>query len=235
MPSVDRLSSIQWNRVLANLDEQGWATTGPLLGPDERAQLIAAYDEEERFRSRVVMARHNFGRGEYRYFRYPLPPLVEQLRTSLYARLVPVANRWRAALGAEGPFPPDHAEFLARCHAAGQTRPTPLLLRYGPGDYNCLHQDLYGEWLFPFQAAFMLSDPASDFSGGELILTEQRPRMQSRAQVVPLAAGEAVLFAVNQRPVQGSRGTYRVTMRHGVSTVRSGSRHTLGIILHDAL
>ena len=235
MPSADRLSIIPWDQVLADLDAQGWATTGPLLAPDECAQLIAGYDDEERFRSRVIMARHSYGRGEYRYFRYPLPALVETLRTELYARLVPVANRWRAALGAGDSLPPSHAEFLARCHAAGQTRPTPLLLRYGPGDYNCLHQDLYGEWLFPIQAAFLLSDPATDFTGGEFILTEQRPRMQSRAQVVPLAAGEAVLFAVNQRPVHGSRGPYRVTMRHGVSTVRSGSRHTLGVILHDAL
>ena len=235
MPSADRLSIIPWDQVLADLDAQGWATTGPLLAPDECAQLIAGYDDEERFRSRVIMARHSYGRGEYRYFRYPLPALVETLRTELYARLVPVANRWRAALGAGDSLPPSHAEFLARCHAAGQTRPTPLLLRYGPGDYNCLHQDLYGEWLFPIQAAFLLSDPATDFTGGEFILTEQRPRMQSRAQVVPLAAGEAVLFAVNQRPVHGSRGPYRVTMRHGVSTICSGSRHTLGIILHDAL
>ena len=235
MPSADRLSIIPWDQVLADLDAQGWATTGPLLAPDECAQLIAGYDDEERFRSRVIMAWHSYGRGEYRYFRYPLPALVETLRTELYARLVPVANRWRAALGAGDSLPPSHAEFLARCHAAGQTRPTPLLLRYGPGDYNCLHQDLYGEWLFPIQAAFLLSDPATDFTGGEFILTEQRPRMQSRAQVVPLAAGEAVLFAVNQRPVHGSRGPYRVTMRHGVSTVRSGSRHTLGVILHDAL
>jgi hypothetical protein len=174
------------------------------------------------------MARHGYGRGEYRYCACPLPDLVRQLRERLYRELLPVANAWRAE-----PFPETHAEFLAGCHAAGQVRPTPLLLRYGPGDYNCLHQDLYGDWVFPLQAAFLLTDPA-DFTGGELVLTEQRPRMQSRAQVVPLQAGEAVIFAVNHRPVQGTRGTYRVAMRHGVSELRSGSRHTLGVILHDA-
>ena len=180
------------------------------------------------------MARHSYGRGEYKYFRYPLPALVEQLRQELYKRLVPVANRWREAFGQADPFPKSYQEFLRHCHEAGQTRPTPLLLRYGPSDYNCLHQDLYGQWVFPIQAAFLLSDPGRDFTGGEFILTEQRPRMQSRAEVVPLRAGEAVLFAVNQRPVQGTRGPYRVTMRHGVSTVRTGNRHTLGIIFHDA-
>jgi hypothetical protein len=178
------------------------------------------------------MARHGFGRGEYRYFAYPLPELVQSLRTALYDRLLPTANAWRAAFGTE-PFSASYGEFLDHCHAAGQMRPTPLLLRYGPGDYNCLHQDLYGDWAFPLQAAFLLSDPET-FDGGELVLTEQRPRMQSRVQVVPLAAGEAVIFAVNQRPVRGAHGTYRVAMRHGVSELRSGSRHTLGIILHDA-
>ena len=178
------------------------------------------------------MARHGFGRGEYRYFARPLPDLVQSLRASLYDRLLEIANRWRLALGQE-PFPADYAGFLDLCHASGQRRPTPLILRYGPGDHNCLHQDLYGDRVFPLQAAFLLSDPAA-FSGGEFVLTEQRPRMQSRAQVVSLAAGEGVIFAVNQRPVQGSRGIYRVAMRHGVSQLRSGSRHTLGIILHDA-
>ena len=228
-----RLSRLDWERITADLDQRGWATTGPLLTADERAALIAAYDEDSRFRSTVVMARHGYGRGEYRYFAYPLPELVQGLRERLYRELLPVANRWRDALGQGDPFPGTHAEFLERCHAAGQTRPTPLLLRYGPGDYNCLHQDLYGEWVFPLQAAFLLTDPAG-FDGGEFVLTEQRPRMQSRAQVVSLQAGEAVIFAVNQRPVRGTRGTYRVAMRHGVSELRSGSRHTLGVIFHDA-
>ena len=228
-----RLSRLDWEPITADLDQRGWATTGPLLTADERAALIAAYDEDSRFRSTVVMARHGYGRGEYRYFAYPLPELVQGLRERLYRELLPVANRWRDALGQGDPFPGTHAEFLDRCHAAGQTRPTPLLLRYGPGDYNCLHQDLYGEWVFPLQAAFLLTDPAG-FDGGEFVLTEQRPRMQSRAQVLSLQAGEAVIFAVNQRPVQGTRGTYRVAMRHGVSELRSGSRHTLGVIFHDA-
>jgi hypothetical protein len=199
---------------------------------NERRELIASYGDDAGFRSTVVMARHGFGRGEYRYFAYPLPPLVQSLRERLYERLLSTANGWRAALGAE-PFPSSYSEFLERCHAAGQTRPTPLLLRYGPGDYNCLHQDLYGDWVFPLQAAFLLTDP-NCFDGGEFVLTEQRPRMQSRVQVVPLQAGEAVIFAVNHRPVRGTRGTYRVAMRHGVSELRSGSRYTLGIILHDA-
>jgi hypothetical protein len=228
-----RLNGVDWNQVAAGLGDKGWATTGPLLTPDERRGLIAAYDDGPQFRSTVVMARHGYGRGEYRYFAYPLPDLVRHLRERLYRELLPVANAWRAALGQGERFPETHAEFLAGCHAAGQVRPTPLLLRYGPGDYNCLHQDLYGDWVFPLQAAFLLTDPA-DFTGGEFVLTEQRPRMQSRAQVVPLQAGEAVIFAVNHRPVQGTRGTYRVAMRHGVSEVRSGSRHTLGVILHDA-
>jgi hypothetical protein len=227
-----RISALQWESIAAGLNERGWATTGPLLTENERRQLVVSYDDESRFRSTVVMARHGFGRGEYRYFSYPLPPLVQSLREILYERLLPIAKAWRTALGAEQ-FPDTHTEFVELCHAAGQTRPTPLLLRYGPGDYNCLHQDLYGDWVFPLQAAFLLSDPAS-FEGGEFVLTEQRPRMQSRAQVVPLKAGEAVIFAVNHRPVRGARGTYRVAMRHGVSMLRGGSRHTLGIILHDA-
>jgi hypothetical protein len=229
-----RLADIDWARLTAELEDRGWATTGPLLTEEERREVIAAYDRSELFRSTVVMARHGFGSGEYRYFDYPLPGLIAELRTRLYERLVDTANRWREAIGAGQPFPNTHAEYMARCHAAGQTKPTPLVLRYGPGDYNCLHQDLYGELIFPLQAAFLLSDPASDFTGGEFVLTEQRPRMQSRVQVVPLKAGEAVIFAVNHRPVQGSRGTYRVAMRHGVSPLRSGSRHTLGIIFHDA-
>jgi hypothetical protein len=227
-----RFADLDWGRIAASLDAEGWVTTGPLLTYDERQQLIAAYEDEAAFRSTISMARHGFGRGEYRYFAYPLPDLVQALRAELYERLLSIANSWRLALRA-APFPESYAEFVERCHAAGQTRPTPLLLRYGPGDYNCLHQDLYGDRVFPLQAAFLLSDPAA-FEGGEFVLTEQRPRMQSRVQVVPLSAGEAVIFAVNQRPVRGTRGTYRVTMRHGVSRLRSGSRCTLGIILHDA-
>jgi len=231
--SIDtRFAELEWTRIAADLDGQGWATTGPLLNEDERRQLVDAYDDDALFRSTIVMARHGFGRGEYRYFARPLPDLVQSLRASLYDRLLEIANRWRLALGQER-FPADYAGFLDLCHASGQRRPTPLILRYGPGDHNCLHQDLYGDRVFPLQAAFLLSDPAA-FSGGEFVLTEQRPRMQSRAQVVSLAAGEGVIFAVNQRPVQGSRGIYRVAMRHGVSQLRSGSRHTLGIILHDA-
>ena len=229
-----RIAASDWDRIHRELDERGWATTGPLLTPAERRDLVEAYGDDARFRSTVVMARHGYGRGEYRYFAYPLPALVQGLRGALYEQLAPVANRWREALGAGESFPQRHADYLARCHAAGQTRPTPLILRYGPGDYNCLHQDLYGEHVFPLQAAFLLSDPGADFTGGEFILTEQRPRMQSRAHVVPLEAGGAAIFAVNKRPVRGSRGTYRVTMRHGVSELRGGSRHTLGIIMHDA-
>ncbi|HET9398115.1 MAG TPA: 2OG-Fe(II) oxygenase [Sphingomicrobium sp.] len=228
------MAALDWERIGKDIDQRGWATTGPLLTSEERAGLETSYDEEKLFRSRVVMARHGFGQGEYRYFAYPLPHLIEQLRATLYERLVPLANRWRSALGIGETFPGKHGDYLARCHAAGQVRPTPLILRYGPGDYNCLHQDLYGDLNFPLQAAFLLSQPGEEFTGGEFVLTEQRPRMQSRVQVVQLAAGEAVIFAVNHRPVQGTRGTYRVTMRHGVSPLREGRRHTLGIILHDA-
>jgi hypothetical protein len=228
-----RIARLDWQRIAAELEQKGWATTGPVLTAAERRTLIAGYGDDSRFRSTVVMARHGYGRGEYRYFAYPLPPLVSELREALYQRLLPVANRWRGALGQGGPFPELYADFLKGCHAAGQKRPTPLMLRYGPGDYNCLHQDLYGEWVFPLQAAFLLTDPG-EFGGGEFVLTEQRPRMQSRVQVVPLETGEAVIFAVNHRPVEGTRGIYRVAMRHGVSELRSGSRHTLGIIMHDA-
>lgn len=229
-----RIAGLEWGRLTDTIDRQGWVTTGPLLAPDERKALIAEYNEDRLYRSTIVMSRHGFGQGEYRYFAYPLPPLIQQLRQGLYERLVPLANRWREALGVAEPFPSKFEEYILRCHAAGQVRPTPLLLRYGPGDYNCLHQDLYGELNFPLQAAFLLSDPGADFIGGELVLTEQRPRMQSKVAVVPLQAGEAVIFAVNHRPVEGTRGTYRVTMRHGVSPLREGQRHSLGIILHDA-
>ena len=231
---MDGLNDFDWSRVETDLDAQGWAVVEQLLGPDECASLAGLYDEDRRFRSTVTMARHGFGRGEYRYFAYPLPEPVARIRTTLYPRLAPIANRWNHVLGTGIEFPAAHAEFLARCHAAGQARPTPLVLRYGAGDYNCLHQDLYGEHVFPLQAAILLDRPGEDFTGGEFLLTEQRPRMQSRGSVVPLGQGDAVIFAVNHRPVQGSRGPYRVTMRHGVSALRSGRRHTLGIIFHDA-
>jgi len=222
-------------RSLADtLHSNGHAVLPQLLSPAECAALRGLYAQVGHFRSRVVMARHGFGRGEYQYFGYPLPDIVQRLRSTLYPQLVDVANRWNEAMGVCIRYPAEHAAFLARCHAAGQTRPTPLLLQYGEGDYNCLHQDLYGEHVFPLQVAILLSQPGKDFSGGELVLTEQRPRLQSRATVVPLAQGDAVVFAVNQRPVAGSRGFYRVTLRHGVSEVRCGHRHTLGIIFHDA-
>ena len=233
MPTNDPTADLDWGRIEQELEERGWATTGALLTAGERKHLVAGYDDDQLFRNRVVMARHGFGRGEYRYFAYPLPPLILELREAFYARLVPIANRWRSKLGQE-PLPSALDQFLEICHASGQSRPTPLLLRYRAGDYNCLHQDLYGEHVFPLQAAFLLSAPGSDFTGGELVLTEQRPRMQSRVSVVPLQVGEGVIFAVNHRPVQGVRGAYRIAMRHGVSPIRTGSRHTLGIIFHDA-
>ncbi|WP_246130536.1 2OG-Fe(II) oxygenase [Nitrospirillum pindoramense] len=205
------------------------------MSADTCRSLAALYAAEAGFRSRVVMARHGFGMGEYKYWAYPLPPAVQALRTALYPRLAPLANQWARRLGEEVRYPDRHADFLAMCHEAGQARPTPLLLRYGPGDYNCLHQDLYGERVFPLQVAVLLSEPERDFTGGEFVITEQRPRQQSRAEVVPLRQGDAVVFAVHHRPVSGSRGSYRVTSRHGVSRVRSGQRHTLGIIFHDAL
>ncbi len=226
-------SRYDWSAAEATLDREGWAVLPELLSPSECARVYTLYDMPEPFRSTVTMARHGFGRGEYRYFTYPLPPLVSALRTALYPQLAGIANRWHERMGMARRFPEDHAALLAECHAGGQVRPTPLLLRYGPGDYNCLHQDLYGEHVFPLQAAILLAAP-TDFEGGELVLTEQRPRMQSRVSVVPLTQGDAVVFAVNQRPVRGSRGDYRVTMRHGVSAIRRGQRHTLGIIFHDA-
>ncbi len=229
-----RAQAQDWTAVESTLDAQGCAILPGLLTPAECAALVALYPHDDIFRSRVVMARHGYGRGEYRYFSYPLPNIVTTLRTALYPPLMPIANRWHSALGVTTQFPDTHAEFIARCHAAGQRRPTPLLLQYGIDDYNCLHQDLYGEQVFPLQVAFLLSAPGQDFTGGEFVLTEQRPRMQSRPEVVPLAQGDAVVFAVHQRPVQGTRGVYRVNMRHGVSRLRSGHRHTLGIIFHDA-
>ena len=229
-----RMRAIDWTRVAGDLDAFGSAVIEGLVAPAEAKALAALYPAERHFRSRVVMGRHGFGRGEYKYFAYPLPALIAGLRTALYPRLAPVANRWSMALGSAGRFPDRHGEFIRRCHAAGQRRPTPLLLEYGAGDYNCLHQDLYGDHVFPLQLTVLLSEPGRDFTGGEFVMTEQRPRMQSRAEVVPLRQGDAVVFAVHERPVQGTRGTYRVRLRHGVSRVRSGKRHTLGIIFHDA-
>jgi uncharacterized protein len=226
--------AIDWNRVSNELDAQGSAVIEGLLTAQQCAALVALYPDDSRFRSRVVMGRHGFGRGEYKYFAYPLPEPIAALRPALYARLGDVANRWNEAMGIDIRYPKRHEAFLERCHAAGQTRPTPLLLRYGAGDYNCLHQDLYGEHVFPLQVAILLSEPGRDFAGGEFVLTEQRPRMQSRPEVVPLRQGDAVVFAVHHRPVQGTRGYYRVNLRHGVSRIRSGHRHTVGVIFHDA-
>jgi hypothetical protein len=230
-----RAQTINWRRIGADLDAQGWATEGGLMSGAECDAMAALYSGGVGFRSHVAMARHGFGRGEYRYFSYPLPPLVKALRAELYPYLAPLANRWYERMGMETRFPGDHADFVARCHAAGQLRPTPLLLQYGAGDYNCLHQDLYGEHVFPIQVAVLLSQPDEVFEGGEFVITEQRPRMQTRVAVVPLRKGEAVIFAVNNRPVAGARGDYRVKLRHGVSEVRRGQRHTLGITFHDAL
>ncbi len=229
-----RIEALDWESIGRDLDARGCASIERLIAPEECRAVAGLYGEENRFRSRVVMERHGYGRGEYRYFSYPLPPLVADMRTALYPHLAPIANRWNTAMGIDVRFPERHAEFIERCHAAGQVRPTPLLLQYGAGDYNCLHQDLYGEHVFPLQVAILLSEPGEDFAGGEFVLTEQRPRMQSRPEVVPLRQGDAVVFAVHHRPVQGTRGVYRVNMRHGVSRVRSGHRHTLGVIFHDA-
>jgi hypothetical protein len=235
LPGVDtRVSAVDWAAVTDALDAEGCAVVSSLLTRPECEALAAMYARDDLFRSRVVMAQHAFGRGEYKYFAYPLPPLIAELRASFYPRLVPIANRWNTTMGIEVQYPDDHASFLERCHAAGQGRPTPLLLAYGEGDYNCLHQDLYGEHVFPLQVALLLSAPGRDFTGGELVLTEQRPRMQSRPIVLSLSQGDAVVFAVHHRPVQGTRGPYRVNLRHGVSRVRAGRRYTAGIIFHDA-
>ena len=225
---------LDWPRIGDDLDARGWALTGPLLTSDQAAEVADFYADDARFRSRVVMARHGYGQGEYRYFAYPLPEPVQRLREALYPPLAEVANRWAERLGEARRFPPTLDEMLERCHGAGQVRPTPLLLTYGPGDYNCLHQDLYGEHVFPLQAAVLLDEPGRDFTGGEFVLTEQRPRMQSRAEVVPLDRGDGLVWAVRHRPVRGTRGAYRVNMRHGVSRLRSGHRHTAGVIFHDA-
>jgi len=231
---ADRVVALDWSVMAKDLDACGCAVTAPLLTPDECEELAALYPSDAPFRSRVIMARHGFGRGEYKYFAYPLPEPIAELRTALYPLLADIANRWNEAMGIQVRYPASHRAYLDRCHKAGQPKPTPLLLQYGPGDYNCLHQDLYGEHVFPLQATVLLSKPDTDFQGGEFVLTEQRPRMQSRAEVVPLAQGQAVIFPVHHRPVQGTRGVYRVNMRHGVSRIRDGSRHTLGVIFHDA-
>ena len=234
MKAPDRLRAIDWARIAAELDSGGNALLEQLISPAECEQLAALYADDSRFRSRVVMARHGFGRGEYKYFAYPLPEPLARLRSALFPALAAVADRWHEALGVGARFPDTLAAYLKRCHAAGQRRPTPLLLRYGAEDYNCLHQDLYGGQVFPLQLTLLLSQPGRDFSGGEFVMTEQRPRMQSRVQVVPLAQGDAVVFAVHHRPVQGTRGVYRVNLRHGVSRIRSGQRYAAGIIFHDA-
>jgi hypothetical protein len=231
---VGRVTAFDWGRVSSDLDAQGCAMIEGLLTPEECEVMAGLYQIDDMFRRRVVMGRHGFGRGEYKYFSYPLPDIIAGLRTSIYPYLVPIANRWNQAMGIDVRFSATHADFIARCHAAGQRQPTPLLLQYAVGDYNCLHRDLYGEHVFPMQVAILLSEPGRDFTGGEFVLTEQRPRMQSRSEVVPLSQGDAVVFAVHHRPVQGTRGVYRVNLRHGVSPLRSGRRHTLGIIFHDA-
>ncbi len=232
---TSRIAALNWTAIAAQLDTYGAASFGPLLSRRQCQRLAAGFDgAEQDFRSHIVMARHGFGRGHYKYWSYPLPPVIAQLRRDLYVPLAAIANRWRQALGDEHPFPNAHDAYLKTCHSAGQTRPTPLLLKYQTGDYNCLHQDLYGELVFPLQVAILLSEPGTDFTGGEFIVTEQRPRMQSRAEVITLRQGEAVVFAVNARPVQGSKGTYRVKMRHGVSRLHGGTRFTAGIIFHDA-
>jgi hypothetical protein len=232
---AQRINAVDWHDVEEDLNQHGSAMLPGLLSAKECDALAALYARDELYRSRVVMARHGFGRGEYKYFDYPLPDLVDALRTSVYPRLAPVANRWNEIMRIDVRYPAQHADFIQRCHAAGQLRPTPLILQYCKDDYNCLHQDLYGEHVFPLQLAILLSEPGEDFTGGEFVMTEQRPRMQSRVEVVPLRKGDAVVFAVHHRPVQGTRGSYRVNLRHGVSRLRSGHRHTLGVIFHDAL
>jgi uncharacterized protein len=232
--AADRVAALDWTRLTEQLDGFGNAMIEGLLTPEECRAVSALYPDDAQFRSHVHMARHGFGKGEYKYFKYPLPDLIFGLRTALYPRLAIVANAWNERMNVDQRYPAEHAEFLRRCHNAGQTRPTPLLLQYVPGDFNCLHQDLYGDLAFPLQIAILLSEPVKDFTGGEFVLTEQRPRMQSRAEVVPLKQGDAVVFAVHNRPVQGTKGNYRVNLRHGVSRLRSGKRHTVGVIFHDA-
>lgn len=229
-----RVDRVDWRNVHAGLDAQGWAVAPKLLTDAEANDIAGLYHQEQGFRSQVIMARHGFGRGEYKYFSYPLPPLIQALRTAAYPHLVPIANQWHERMGKDVRFPQDHAAFLARCHQAGQVRPTPLLLQYAPDDYNCLHRDLYGEHVFPIQIAILLDQPGDDFSGGEFVMTEQRPRRQTRAMVLPLSKGDAAIFAVSGRPVTGSRGDYQVKLSHGVSKLHTGKRHTVGVIFHDA-
>ena len=231
---AERVSGIPWEQVSGELNVQGNAKIEQILTAAECRQLSSLYADDDGFRSTIVMQRHGFGRGEYRYFKYPLPSVIATLRTTVYPRLVPIANRWYEAMGIDVQYPAEHADFIERCHKAGQNKPTPLLLRYGPDDYNCLHQDLYGEHVFPLQLAVLLSEPEKDFTGGEFVMTEQRPRMQSRPMVVSLHQGDAVVFTVRNRPVRGTKGTYRVNLRHGVSRIKSGQRYALGIIFHDA-
>ena len=231
---MQAMDDYDWTQLTAHLDAHGRATLPHLMTIAETDAIARLYDDDSVFRSHVVMARHGFGRGEYKYFKYPLPATLGAVRTALYPRLVPLANRWNEAMRIDVRYPNTHAEFIARCHDAGQDRPTPLLLQYGEGDFNALHQDIYGEHVFPVQAMVLLSEPGTDFTGGEFVLTEQRPRMQSRVEVVPVHRGDGVIWAVRNRPVQGTRGTYRVNMRHGVSRIRSGHRHTVGVIFHDA-
>ena len=231
---AERAATLDWQQIVSDLDSYGCAVAKGVLTPEERHELSSCYDHDEHFRSRIVMARHGFGRGEYKYWAYPLPKTIETLRTTLYPRLAAVANRWNQIMKIDVRYPATHAAFLEQCHRAGQVRPTPLLLQYDEGDFNCLHQDVYGDLVFPLQVAFLLSAPGEDFTGGEFVLVEQRPRMQSRAEVVQLGQGDGVIFAVHHRPVQGTRGTYRVNLRHGVSRLRSGRRHTMGVIFHDA-
>lgn len=233
-PASSRKSQLNWQAINSQLDEQGYAVVGPLLSARQCAELRRQFSQQAPYRKHIIMQQHGYGRGEYKYFAYPLPAVVEELRSVLYPPLAEVANRWCQSLAKEASYPSDHATFLRRCHAAGQERPTPLVLRYGPGDFNCLHQDVYGAHVFPLQVAILLSEPEQDFTGGEFVLTEQRPRMQSRVEVVPLGAGQGVVFPVRERPVLGTRGHYRVNMRHGVSRLRQGERFTLGIIFHDA-
>jgi hypothetical protein len=234
MTQADRIAGCDWNVLADELSARGSAVIAGVLSAKECRDLAALYPDDSRFRSRVIMGRHGFGKGEYKYFSYPLPPIIGELRTALYARLVPVANRWNERMGIATRYPAKHKDFVSLCHKAGQQRPTPLLLQYEPGDYNCLHQDLYGELAFPLQVTVLLSEPGRDFTGGEFVITEQRPRMQSRPEVVPLRQGDVVVFAVHHRPVDGTRGVYRVNLRHGVSRLRSGRRHTVGVIFHDA-
>jgi hypothetical protein len=232
--SAPAVPALDWTRIGNDLDAHGCAVIGPLLSPAQCASLAALYAQDAPFRSRVIMARHGFGRGEYKYFAYPLPEIIATLRSELYSPLAAIANRWNELLGVDVQYPAEHATYLQRCKQAGQSKPTPLLLQYGEGDFNCLHQDIYGEHVFPLQLTVLLSDPGRDFAGGEFVLTEQRPRMQSRAEVVPLQQGEGVIFPVHHRPVRGTKNIYRVNMRHGVSRLRNGHRHTLGVIFHDA-